>query len=156
MYEMGSHDPFGHLKQKLWSKEGPGVKLTVWLPTTKSHESTRFPCVKVAFHILLESSWWGLHLCFRPHINQRSAEDVMGPQSCESPKFENFEFTHLGVLGQNAIWMWPSWRGTEYTIKGKVVVSPKFGPWWILWVWICLWLILAPKVFKLCTNQLVV
>jgi hypothetical protein len=29
MSEMGSHDPFGHLKHKLWSKEGPRVKLVV-------------------------------------------------------------------------------------------------------------------------------
>jgi len=29
MSEMGSHDPFGHLKHKLWPKEGPGVKLAV-------------------------------------------------------------------------------------------------------------------------------
>jgi hypothetical protein len=24
MFEMGSHDPFGYLKHKLWPKEGPG------------------------------------------------------------------------------------------------------------------------------------
>jgi hypothetical protein len=29
--------------------------------------------------------------------------------------------------------------------KGKVVASPKFGPWWVLWVRICLWFIRAPK-----------
>ncbi len=29
MSEMGSHDPFGHLKHKLWSKEGLGVELTI-------------------------------------------------------------------------------------------------------------------------------
>jgi hypothetical protein len=27
--EMGSHDPFGYLKHKLWSKERLGVKLTI-------------------------------------------------------------------------------------------------------------------------------
>jgi hypothetical protein len=27
---MGSHDPFGHFKHKLWPKEGLGVKLTNW------------------------------------------------------------------------------------------------------------------------------
>ncbi len=37
---MASHWPFGHLQPKLWAKEGPGVKLAVWLPTTKSPEST--------------------------------------------------------------------------------------------------------------------
>jgi hypothetical protein len=29
IFKMGSHDPFGHLKHKLWSKERPGVKLAV-------------------------------------------------------------------------------------------------------------------------------
>jgi hypothetical protein len=57
---------------------------------------------------------------------------------------------------KNAIWMWASWRGTKYTIRGKVVASPKSGPWWVLWIRICSWFILAPKVLKLCINQLVV
>jgi hypothetical protein len=30
MFKMSSHDPFGHLKHKLWSKERSGVKLPVW------------------------------------------------------------------------------------------------------------------------------
>jgi hypothetical protein len=29
MFKMGSHDPFGHLKHKLWPKEGLGVKLSI-------------------------------------------------------------------------------------------------------------------------------
>jgi len=29
MSKMGSHDPFGHLKHKLWPKEGLGVKLAI-------------------------------------------------------------------------------------------------------------------------------
>jgi len=29
MSKMGSHDPFGHLKHKLWPKERPRVKLAV-------------------------------------------------------------------------------------------------------------------------------
>jgi hypothetical protein len=40
MSKMASHEPFGHLQPKLWAKEGPGIKLAVWLPTTKSREST--------------------------------------------------------------------------------------------------------------------
>jgi len=39
-----------------------------------------------------------------------------------------------GVLRQKDIWMWAPWRGVEYIIKGKVVASPKSGPWWILCV----------------------
>jgi hypothetical protein len=44
----------------------------------------------------------------------------------------------------------------ERHIRGKVVASPKSGPWWVLWVWVCPWLVLAPKVLQLCANQLVV
>jgi hypothetical protein len=36
MSKMASREPFGHLQHKLWSKEGPGVKLAVWFPTAKS------------------------------------------------------------------------------------------------------------------------
>jgi len=36
MFKMGSHDPFGHLKHKLWPKERPKVKFSIWLSTTKS------------------------------------------------------------------------------------------------------------------------
>jgi len=56
MSKMGSHDPFEHLKHKLWPKERSGIKLVVWLPTTKSQELTRSPCVQVACDIPLESS----------------------------------------------------------------------------------------------------
>jgi hypothetical protein len=30
MSKMGLHDPFGHLKQKLWPKEGSGVATPLW------------------------------------------------------------------------------------------------------------------------------
>jgi hypothetical protein len=33
-----------------------------------------------------------------------------------------------------AIWMPPPRRVTEYTIRGKVVASPRSGPWWVLCV----------------------
>ncbi len=52
--------------------------------------------------------------------------------------------------------MQPLWLVIENTIRRKVVASPKSGPWWILWVRVCLWFVHAPKVFQLCTNQLVV
>jgi len=34
------------------------------------------------------------------------------------------------------------WRGTKYTIRGKVVASPKSWPWWVLWVRVCPWWVL--------------
>jgi hypothetical protein len=72
----------------------------------------------------------------------------MGHQSCGNPSCGNF--------GQNAIWVLIPWPCTKYTIRGKVVAFPKSRPWWVLWVQGCSWLILAPKVLQLCTNQLVV
>jgi hypothetical protein len=70
---------------KLWSKEGPGVKLAVWLPTTKSRESTLFWCVQVECDTPLESSWRELQLCFKPHPNRRSELGVMSSQNIKSP-----------------------------------------------------------------------
>jgi hypothetical protein len=81
---------FGHLKNKLWPKERLGVKLIVWLLTIISRISTRFPCMQAMCDILLESSRWGLQLCYRPHCNRRSAQEVMRLQSPESPNCCNF------------------------------------------------------------------
>jgi hypothetical protein len=76
----------------------------------------------------------------------------MHPQSHRSLRCWNFE----GVPGQNDIWMLVPWPVTKYTIRGKGVVSPKSGLWWIFWVWVCSWLVLTPKMFHQWTNQLVV
>jgi len=50
----------------------------------------------------------------------------------------------------------PLWPVTKYTIRGKVVASPKSGSRWVLWVCVCSWLIHAPKMFQLRTNQPIV
>jgi hypothetical protein len=57
----------------------------------KGRESNwQFPCVQVTCNILLESSRWGLQLCFRPHCDQRFAQEVMRPQSHGSFSWCNF------------------------------------------------------------------
>jgi hypothetical protein len=53
-------------------------------------ESPRFPCVQVVCKIPLESSRWGLQLCFRCHFNQRFAHKIMGLQNRRSPNCGNF------------------------------------------------------------------
>jgi hypothetical protein len=45
---------------------------------------------------------------------------------------------HLGVA---------LWSSTKNTIRGKLVVSPKFRPLWVLWVYVCIWFVRAPKMF---------
>jgi hypothetical protein len=34
-----------------------------------------------------------------------------------------------GISGQNDIWVQALWLGTKNNIRGKVVASPKSGPW---------------------------
>ncbi len=70
MFKMGSHDPFGNLKHKLWPKKRSRVKLPIWLATIKSRESPRFHRVQMVCDILLENSWQGLQFCFRSHLNR--------------------------------------------------------------------------------------
>jgi hypothetical protein len=143
MSKMGSYCSFGHLKHKLWPKEGSGVKLAIWLPTTKSRESTRFPCVQMACNILLESFRQGLQLCFKPHLNQRSTRKVMAPQSCESPNTKN----HLDVGPMERCRVYYKREGSGFPQVWAVVslVCPCYP-----------WLVLAPKVFQLRTNHLCV
>jgi hypothetical protein len=88
MSKMASHEPFGHLQHKLLSKEGSGVKLAVWLPTTKSRESTQSRCAKVKFDTPLENSQRGR---FKPCPNRRSEREVMNAQSPGSLNRDSFE-----------------------------------------------------------------
>jgi hypothetical protein len=53
----------------------------------------------------------------------------MGLQNCGSPNFENFGTPNLRIIGQIDIWVLAPWPDTENTIRGKVMASPKFGPW---------------------------
>jgi hypothetical protein len=90
MSKMALHEPFGHLQHKLWSKEGPGIKLATWLSTTKSRESTRFQCVQVKCDTPLESSQGELQLWFRPRPDPSLGWEVMNTQSPESPNQDSF------------------------------------------------------------------
>jgi hypothetical protein len=84
--------------------------------------------------IPLESSRWELQRFFRPHFDLRSSRKVMGLQSPGSPAGRDFGTPAQESRERKAIWMWVPWRVTEYTIRGKVVASPKSGPWWVLCV----------------------
>jgi len=82
---MASHWPFGHLSPKWWAKEGPGVKLAVWLPTTKSQESTSSQPPNWECEMSLKRSWRGLQLWFRPRRDQTLKSGVMSSQSPRTP-----------------------------------------------------------------------
>jgi hypothetical protein len=82
---MTSHWQFGHLQPKLWAKEGPRVKLAIWLPTTKSQESTFFRRPIWACNMALKRPRRGLQLWFRPCCDPTLQSGVMAVQSCGSP-----------------------------------------------------------------------
>jgi len=124
MFKMGSHDPFGYLKHKLCPKERLGIKVAIWLPTTRSQEFPWFTCMQMTCYILMKSFRQGLQLCFRTHLNQRSAQEVMGFQSYRGP---NFGTPNLRVPWQNDIWLQTPWPSIENTIMGKVVASWSLG-----------------------------
>jgi hypothetical protein len=131
---MGLHHPFGHLKHKLWPKKGPRVKLTIWLPTTKSQ--------KIDPIFLRTSGVRHTVKIFSTRVTtllQTSSPSEVCTWSYGLPKLQEsqpwqFRDSHLGVPRQKAIWMWAPWAATEYIIRGKVVASPKSRPRWVLWI----------------------
>jgi hypothetical protein len=133
MPKMASYGPFGHLQLKLWAKEGLGVKLPVWLPTTKSRESTSSRrCLKEC-DTTLESFRRELQLWFKPHPIQVQGEElwmskVLGLQpgtvsrlQLGSPRKKS----HSDVAS--------SVRRREYYM-GEGGGFPESGPWWVLCV----------------------
>ncbi len=145
--------PFGYLKCKLWPKERSGVKLPIWLPTTKSWESIWFPYVQVVCHIPLESSWQGYNFALKlisigGFHKELSVSKVVRVPILGISRFPFGSFEKKWHLGAGPV------ARHKYIIRGKVVASPKFGSWWVLWVHVCSWLVHAPKVPKLCINQL--
>jgi hypothetical protein len=134
---MGSHRPFGHLKHKLWPKEGSRVKLAIWLPTTKSQKSTDF----LMFRWHTTHHWKALDKGYNFALDLISIQGLhaklWGPkvaQICGSPNFGNFGTPTWESRDKKIIWMWALWVATKYNRKGKVTASPKFRPWWVLWV----------------------
>jgi hypothetical protein len=129
---MASHWPFGHLQPKLWAKEGPGVKLPVWLPTTKSQESTSFRPLNWKCDTSLERSRRGLQVWFRPCRDQTSQSGVMSSQSPGTPPgtppgtvSRQFRDSNPGVLGKSDIRAWVPRSVTEYTIGSMVVAYSR-------------------------------
>jgi hypothetical protein len=148
---MASHWPFGHLQPKLWAKEGPGVKLAVWLPTTKSRESTSSRPPNRKCDTSLERSRRGLQVWFRPRRDQTPQSGVMSCQSPGTPPRTvsgQFRDSNPGVPGvprKSDIRAWMPLRVTEYTI-GSMVVAYSRGPGrGVSYGPKCPWLVPTPK-----------
>jgi hypothetical protein len=115
MSKMASHESFGHLQHKLWSKEGSGIDPTLVRAGRVRHTVGKLSRRATSF----------LQTSSQLEVRARNYEM---PKSRES-KLGQFRDSHLGVPGQKSIWMWPLWSGAEYTIWGKVVASPESRPW---------------------------
>jgi len=127
MYKMGSHNPFGYLKHKLWPKEGSGVKVPLWLPTTKSRESPWFIYVQVACHISLEISWQGLQFWFISHLDRRFEKEVMGLQNRGSPNFKNFKSPTWESRDKMTFGCWPHGQAQRILWEGRWWLPPSSG-----------------------------
>jgi hypothetical protein len=74
-----------------------------------------------------------------------------GPLKLRESQLWEFRDSHSGVPKQNAIWVLVPWPSTKYTIRGKVVASPKFELWWVC---VCPWFACAPKCSKYTLTNL--
>jgi hypothetical protein len=144
MPKMASYGPFGHLQPKLWAKEGPGVKLLVWLPTTKSQDSTSSQrCLKEC-DMALKSSRWELQLWFKPHLDPSLGQGAKSIQSPRTLTRDSFETP-----------TWESWEKESFgcSLSGELQSILYEGRWWLppslgpgeSCVWKCPWLVLTPK-----------
>jgi hypothetical protein len=134
---MGSHDPFGYLKHKLWPVK---VKNCYAFLACRWHATYRWKVLDKGYNFALDlTSIGGLHT--KLQASKVVKVSILGISGLP-----------LGSLGQNDIWVLTLWPSTKYTIRGKVVASPKFGLCWVLWVHVCSWLVHAPKVFQLHIN----
>jgi hypothetical protein len=144
---MALHEPFGHLQPKLWAKEGPRVKLAVWLPTTKSRESTWSRRLQIVCDMALKRSRRELQDCFRPHLNRRSEQEVMDAQSPGSANRDNFG-TPLWESREKVPFGCSLGRELQRILYG--------GRWWLPPIQAvlshvnpsCMWLVPTPRVFS--------
>jgi len=122
MPKMASHGPFRHLQPKLWAKEGLGVKLPVWLPTTKSRESTSSWHRLKECDTALESSRLDIQLWFRPRPDPSLGRGAMSVQSPGTPTRDSF-----GT---------PTWEPREKepfgcSLRGETQRILYGGRWWL-------------------------
>jgi hypothetical protein len=149
MFKMGSHDPFGHLKHKLWLKEGSGVKNRPDILACRWCATYCWKALHKGYNFVSNFiSIGGLHAkLWAPKVTRVLIVGISGlPLGSLGTKW------HLGVghVARHRIYY-----------KGEGGGFPKSGPWWILWVRVCSWWICAPKcsnyaltnLFRLCKSM---
>jgi len=152
MSKMALHWSFGHLQPKLWAKEGSGVKHAVWLPTTKSRESTSFWHPNLEYNMALESSQRELQHWFRPRLDWTLQSGDMSSQSSGTLARDSFGTPTRDSFGT------PTWESREKepfgcSLRGVAQRILYGGRWWLppssgcgeYCVSKCPWLVPTPK-----------
>ncbi len=115
-------------KRRAGSQTATGVKLAVWLPTTKSRESTFSRPPNWECDTSLERSRRGLQVWFRTRRDQTLQSGGMSSQSPGTPPGTvsgQFRDSNPGVPGKNDIRAGVPRSVTEYTIGSKVVAYSR-------------------------------
>jgi hypothetical protein len=136
------------------TKRRAGVKLVIWLPTTKRRESTFSQHPIWECDMALERSRRGLQLWFRPRHDRTLQSGVMSSQSHGTPTWtiSGLQFgspekkSHLDVASTESCRVYCKEEGGTFPQVRAVVslVCPC-----------CPWLVLTPRVLQLCTNHFV-
>jgi hypothetical protein len=157
MSEMGLHDPFEHLKHKLWPKERSGVKLAVWLPTTKPLNVGKRPDF-LAYRWRATYRWKAFDKAYNFALRLISIGDLKrklwAPKVVRVPSLrisrlplgnpETKSHLNVGLMERDRVYYKGEGGGFPQVWAVVSLVSPS-----------CPWLILAPKVLQLHTNHLV-
>jgi hypothetical protein len=153
MSKLVLHDPFGHMKHKLWSKERPRVKLAVWRPLKVRNQPDFLACRQHATYCWksLDKGYnFALDLIVIEGSHKKlCALKVAGVPVIGIPRLPLRSLgtkTHLDVA--------PVERRRGY-YKGEGGGFPQLRVVMCLMSPSCPWFILAPKVFQLCTNHFV-
>jgi hypothetical protein len=141
---MGLHDPFDYLQHKLWSKEGQQSKCQFDSRPLKVRNRPEL-CV---------CRWRATYLWKALNKGYNFAPEIASIKGLNKKSWTS-KVVGILILGISRLPTWESWEKwhldatpwliIENTIRGKVVTSPKSRPWWILWVYVCPWLVCAPK-----------
>jgi hypothetical protein len=147
--------PFGYLKHKLWPKERPRVNSNCQFDFWPLKIKNCLDFLACMWHVTYYQQafdegynfYLDLFLIKGLHTKLCTSKFTGVPIS----RISGLPFGSLGTKWQLGF---GPMVNTENTIKGKVVASFKFRPWWVLWVCVYPWVVCAPKVLQFCTYQL--
>jgi hypothetical protein len=112
MFKMGSHDPFGDLKHKLWPKEGVGNQIANLTP---NHQKSGIALISLSAsglsHIVGKISSRAITL-LETSLQSEVFKQSYGPPKSRESQFREFRDSNLGVSGQNDIWVLAPWPCT--------------------------------------------